>query len=478
MSPLLFSDDQHAHAAALTTRFAAEYLGSVAERPVFPPIDRDALRAILQEPLPEEARSIEALFAELDEVIVPNSTHTAHPRFLPYVQPSPSGLSPFADAVAGTLNQNCNLWQLSPAANAVEQVTVRWLAELSGFGAPTAGLLTSGGSVANLVGLAAARDWALGDDAREHGLQRAGAPLVLYASDQTHSSVDKAARILGLGGANVRQVPSDDAFRLRADALAKAIAEDRALGLRPFAVVASAGSVTTGAFDPLDEIADVCARESLWLHVDGAYGALAGMSAKFRPALAGIARANSVSLDPHKLLFTSFDAGCVLVRDPQALRRTFAVTSSYLAQPADAELIDYADHGPQLSRAFRALKVWWSLRHYGRRAHAETVERMAYLAEYMGTVAREHDAFEILAPVTFNCVCFRLAGIDDAGNRAALASLVESGLAFLGPASVKGRLGLRACFMNLRTTELDVDATMNALAEWRTRHLHQTGNSR
>ena len=354
MSELLFTADQHAHAAALSTRFAAEYLGSVSERPVFPLIDRDALRAILNETLPEEGRPIEMLFAELDEVIVPNSTHTAHPRFLPYVQPSPNGLSPFADAVAATLNQNCNLWQLSPAANAIEQVTVRWLAELSGFGAPTGGLLTSGGSVANLVGLAAARDWALGDGAREHGLQHGGAPLVLYASDQTHSSVDKAARILGLGAANVRQIPSDGAFMLRADALARAVADDRARGLAPFAVVASAGSVTTGAFDPLDEIADFCEREALWLHVDGAYGALAGMSGKFAPALAGIARANSLSLDPHKFLFTSFDAGCVLVRDPQALRRSFAVTSSYLAQPADTDFIDYADHGPQLSRAFRA----------------------------------------------------------------------------------------------------------------------------
>ena len=464
MSELLFTADQHAHAAALSTRFAAEYLGSVSERPVFPLIDRDALRAILNETLPEEGRPIEMLFAELDEVIVPNSTHTAHPRFLPYVQPSPNGLSPFADAVAATLNQNCNLWQLSPAANAIEQVIVRWLAELSGFGAPTGGILTSGGSVANLVGLAAARDWALGDGAREHGLQHGGAPLVLYASDQTHSSVDKAARILGLGAANVRQIPSDGAFMLRADALARAVADDRARGLAPFAVVASAGSVTTGAFDPLDEIADFCEREALWLHVDGAYGALAGMSGKFAPALAGIARANSLSLDPHKFLFTSFDAGCVLVRDPQALRRSFAVTSSYLAQPADTDFIDYADHGPQLSRAFRALKVWWSLRHYGRRAYAETVERMAYLAEYMGAIALDRPEFELLARVTFNCVCFRLAGFDDDGNRSALARLVQSGLAFLGPASVKGRFGLRACFMNLRTTERDVELIMSTLA--------------
>lgn len=465
MSPLLFTAAQHAEAARLVAEFSAGYLATVDARPVFPAIDRAALRALKNAPLPIDGVPLEALFAELEQVVVANSTHTAHPRFLPYVQPSPNGLSPYADQVAAVLNQNCNLWHLSPAANAVEQAVLGWFATLLGLPDTAGGIITSGGSMANLVALTAARDRHLGPDARRLGLQGRTSPLVLYTSDQTHSSIDKAVSVLGLGTEHLRRVASDAAFRIRLDLLAQAVAADRASGRTPFCVVGNAGTVTTGAIDPLPELARFCRVQALWLHVDGAYGALAALSPRFREPLAALALADSVSLDPHKFLFCALEAGCVLVRNRTDLQHAFAASPSYLTMSDDPDFVDFANLGPQLSRAFKALKVWWSLKHFGACSYAKVVDRMADLAAYMGARVAVRREFRLLAPVTFNCVCFRLTGHDDGGNLRALKALVDSGTAFLGPATVKGETGLRACFMNLRTTEADVDLVLDRLAE-------------
>ena len=462
---LLFSSDQHDEAARLLEDFRARYYDSLATRPVFPHVDRAALRALMAAPLPAEGVSLRALFEELEQVIVGNSTHTAHPRFLPYVQPSPNALSPYADHLAAILNQNCNLWHLSPAANAVEQTVLRWFADLFGLPQASGGIITSGGSMANLVALTAARDHRLGPDARRGGLQARSSPLVLYTSDQAHSSIDKAVSILGLGTDHLRPIPSDDAFRIRLDLLAQAVAADRAAGLTPFCVVGSAGTVTTGAVDPIEDLSRYCVAEDLWLHIDGAYGALSALSQRFRPSLLGIERADSVSLDPHKFLFCAFEAGCVLVRDRAHLRHAFSASPSYLTMSEDPDFIDFANQGPQLSRAFKALKVWWSLKHFGAATYARVIERMADLADYMARQVEARQGFDLLAPVVFNCVCFRLADLDDEGNGRALKALVDSGTAFLGPATVKGRSGLRSCFMNLRTTEADVDLILDRLSE-------------
>lgn len=463
MNPLLFSATQHAEAMELLARFSQRYLDTVADRPVHPPIDRPALRTLMAEPMPRQGQPLAALFEELERVVVPNSTHTAHPRFLPYVQPSPNALSPYADHVAGVINQNCNLWHLSPAANAVEQAVLRWFADLFGLPANAGGIITSGGSMANLVALTAARDHALGERARTEGLQGGTAPLVLYTSEEAHSSIDKAVSMLGLGTRHLRHIPTDDALRMRLDVLAQTVAADRAAGLRPFCVVGSAGTVTTGAIDPLAELAAFCREQQLWLHIDGAYGALTALSDRFRDTMSAIGLADSVSLDPHKFLFCAFEAGCVLVRERERLRHAFHAQPSYLATSEDPDFIDFANHGPQLSRAFKALKVWWSLKHFGADAYARTIDRMHDLAAYMGRRIATRRGFELLAPVTFNCVCFRLSKLDDEANRRALKTLVASGDAFLGPARVKGRIGLRACFMNLRTTEADVDFILDHL---------------
>jgi aromatic-L-amino-acid decarboxylase len=246
--------------------------------------------------------------------------------------------------------------------------------------------------------------------------------------------------------------------------LLAAVEEDIKNGLTPFCVVASAGTVTTGAIDPIAEVSGLCQSNGLWLHIDGAFGALVALSERFREPMSAIGLADSVSLDPHKFLFTSFEAGCVLVKDEATLRHSFNFSPSYLALEQDPDLINYADYSPQLSRSFKALKVWWSLRRFGRKTYEEVIDRMADMAACMGAVAEQRDEFELLAPVVFNCVCFRLRHLDDEGNRAVLRQLVESGIAFLGPASVKGRFGMRACFMNLRTRTEDIELIMNELA--------------
>jgi glutamate/tyrosine decarboxylase-like PLP-dependent enzyme len=470
LNDLLFSPEEHARSLRLSGEFIARYHSTLPGRAVFPELDRESVRSILTMPMPEEGCEVEELFEELDSFIVPNSTHAAHPRFLPYVMPSPNAISPYAELASAVLNQNCNLWTLSPAANTIEQRVIRWLADIFEFDDTAGGLITSGGSMANLIALTAARDWKLGESARSGGLQDRASPLVLYTSEEVHSSIDKAVSALGIGVNYLRHIPCDEHFRIRTDLLLDAIERDRDEGLTPFCVVASAGTVTTGAVDPIAELAVLCRAGGLWLHVDGAFGALAALSDRFRDSMLAIGQADSVSLDPHKFLFASFEAGCVLVRDESSLRHSYEFAPSYLALEPDPDLINYSDYGPQLSRSFKALKVWWSLRRFGRRNYGEVIERMADLAAHMGAIAEQRPEFELLAPVVFNCVCFRLRQLDDADNRAVLRRLVDSGLAFLGPASVKGRFGMRACFMNLRTRTGDVELIMDELARLASDH--------
>ena len=463
MSELLFDPETHRKVWRLLGELLANYEVDLSNRPVFPKIDREAMREILNEPLPEEGRSIEELLQEFSNVIVPNSTHVAHPRFLSYVLPSPNGISAFADALASAINQSCSLWTLSPAANVIEQKVISWFHELFSFPKGSGGIITSGGSMANLTALAVARDKYLGNEARKEGLQSVTSPIVLYVSEEVHSSIDKAATILGLGLNNVRHIPCDDSFRMRIDLLKESVLRDRSEGLSPFCVVGSAGTVTTGAIDPLDKLADYCEDENLWLHIDGAYGALAILSSRLFTQLLPAGRANSLSLDPHKFLFNSLEAGCILVRDAEDLRSSYSHISSYLSMVSDPDFLNYAEYGPQLSRSFKALKVWWSLRAYGRKTYAKAIDDLFNLASYMGERIQVVPELELMAPVGFNAVCVRCRNLNDSQNERVLARLVSEGIAFLGRAKVKGLFCLRACFMNLRTTRDDVDLIIDEI---------------
>lgn len=463
MDSLELSEQEIRESAGLLADSILAYQSTVADRPVMPQVDVDAMEKILTAPIPNEGVPIQSLIEEFNRIIVPNSTHIAHPRFLAYVTSSASGVAPFAEAFTAMIDQNGGIWQLGPAANAVEQRVVGWLAGLFGWPDDTPGLLVSGGSMANLVGLAAARDASIPGHSREDGLQTVTKPITVYVSEEVHTSVAKAADMLGIGQKFVRKVAVDDALRMDPDALQEAIQLDREGGLEPGIVVASACTVQTGAFDPLDAIADICGRERLWLHVDGAFGALGILADRLKPELSGINRADSLGLDPHKLLFSSNEAGCVLVKRPGALRETYAYESSYIGQESVSGLMDYKDSGPQLTRGIRAFKVWWIIRAHGMQLLSDTINRLLDLAQYMATKIEAEATLELAVKPTFTAVCFRVSEWSDEQNAALLQALVKSGVVFMGPAIVRGRFYMRACFTSYRTTQADVDLVMEAV---------------
>lgn len=459
---LALSDSELEHAGGLLTDFLRTYERCAPAGRVFPEIDRAALDALLRRGFPEEGVGVDGLFEEIRTEVVPNSTAIAHPRYLAYVLPPANGIAPLAEAVAAALNQNCNIWQLAPAASVIERKVVSWLAGLFDYPAGAGGVLTSGGSMATEAALTVA----LNDrrpEFRRTGLQGGRPPLVVYTSEEAHRSVEKDAVILGLGQDNVRKLPVDAAFQMRPEALAAAVEEDRRAGKEPFCVVATAGTVNTGSIDPVEEIADFCRREGLWLHVDGAYGALFVLSGRVRERLLPCGRADSITLDPHKLLFAPLEAGCVLVRDREKLRRAFHFPSPYLTEREDPLLTNYLEYTPQLSRSFKAFKVWCALECFGLRAFREAVDRQLELAAYMRERIEAEPRLEVTAPVTLSAVCFRLRGASDEANHATLARLVNEGAALLGPVRIRGQWGVRACFANFRTRREDVDYTIELL---------------
>ncbi|OLT05699.1 hypothetical protein BJF90_01470 [Pseudonocardia sp. CNS-004] len=460
---LILDDGERRLANELLGRFLDDHERGLAERPILPEVDRGTLQSLLDDGFPAEGVGVEGFFRDVDERILPNSTAVSHPRFLAYVLGPPNGIGAYADAVAATLNQNCNFWQLSPAASVVERTVLTWLAGLFGFDAErSGGILTGGGSIATLNALTTA----LHDrrpDFRTAGLQAGGAPLIVYTSAEAHRCVDKAAAILGLGLDNVRRIPTDEHQRMRTDLLTEAIRADREAGREPFCVVATSGTVTTGAVDPIAEIADLAAVENLWLHVDGAYGALFVLAEQTTHLFDAVSRADSVALDPHKLLFAPLEAGCLIVRDAEKLRRAYAYSSSYLTVQEDPLMRDYMDYGPQLSRNFKALKVWAALRTFGTDAFRSALSGMLDLATHLARRVDEEPSLRLMAPATLTAVCFEVPGLSPDGHAALLARLAAEGTALLGPAVVGGRDGMRACVANHRTTRADVDAVVERL---------------
>jgi len=460
---LNLSDVEIQRAGDLLTEFLRGFEKSLPDRAVFPPLDRAVLTALFAQPFPEIGLGVDRLFQLIEEQVVPNSTATAHPRYLAYVLGTPNGMAPFADAIAAALNQNCNFWQLSPAASVIERKVIAWLAGLFKCPETAGGIITSGGSMATLTALAAALNDKFPGDFRRVGLQSGHAPMVVYTSEEAHRCVDKAAATIGIGLDNVRKIPTDKEFRLRADLLAEAVREDRTNGKQPFCVVAAAGTINTGAIDPIAELADYCKREDLWLHVDGAFGALFVLSDDYREELRPCGLADSIALDPHKLLFSSLEAGCVIMRDRQKLRDAFRFSSSYLPAEEDPLFTDFMDYGPQLSRSFKAFKIWCSLQAFGVNTFVAAIDHTLKMTRYMHSQICADQAFELLAPVGLNAVCFRLRDTDDEGNRRALAELVREGTAILGPVRINGRCGMRACLANYRTQESDIDLIFSSL---------------
>ena len=428
----------------------------------------DALRAELQTGLPREAAGAEAAWAAAQRLVLPYATGNTHPGFMGWVHGGGNAVGMLAELVAGGLNANLGGRDHAPVE--VERQVVRWSAEMLGLPPESSGLLVTGTSIANFIALLVARHRAL-PEARASGVREAG--LVAYASATVHGCVPQAMDMAGLGSANLRAIAVDARQRIRPEALAAAIAEDRAAGRTPFLVVGTAGSVDVGAVDDLAALAGICRAEQLWFHVDGAFGALALLSPSLAPLLAGIERADSVAFDFHKWAQVPYDCGCIVVRDAAAHRAAFAQDVAYLARETRGLAGGHpwpCDFGPDLSRGFRALKVWMTIQAYGADALGRVVERSCAVARHLqARVEREPD-LELLAPAQLNIVCFRLRHADDAENAAVVADLHEAGLAAPSTTLLGGRRAIRAAIVNHRTTEADVDAMVDAVLARRLRN--------
>ncbi len=436
---------------------------TLAEQPPWRTVSRPELEARLREPAPEAAGDFEVALRRLAADALEFAGRIDHPRFVAFIPSSPTWPSVMGDLVASGYNIFQGTWLESAGPSQIELVVLDWFKEWLGYPEGAAGLLLSGASVANLTALVVAREARLGGT----GIGDA----VLYASDQVHSSVERAARILGFRPDQVRLVPCDDAFRLRLEPLAAAIAEDRAAGRAPFLVVANAGATNTGAIDPLPEVAALCAREHLWLHVDGAYGGFATLTQRGRRWLAGIEHADSIALDPHKWLFQTFEAGCLLVREGTRLHDTFHVMPDYLRDTAVlGREINFADRGIQLTRRARALKIWLSLQTFGAAAFRQAIDRAIDLAAEAGRRIAAAPALELLSPPSLGVVCFRAhpPGVEDeqrldALNARVLQQLNDTGTAMMSSTRLRGRYALRFCIMNWRTGADDVARILDAV---------------
>ena len=437
----------------------------------------DEVRAAVTLDVPDDPMPLDDLMAYLRTVVLDHSMYPGHPGFMAYVSGAGTVPGVAGDLIAAAMNQNVGGWRLSPAASEIELHLTRWLAGQFGLPDGSGGLLTSGGAMANFIGLKAARDSKAGFDVRARGV--ADSPqMTIYASEEVHSVVDRAADMLGLGTDAVRHIPTDAEFRMKLAEVRRAIEADVSAGARPLAIVATAGTVATGAIDPLPELADLAREFDLWLHVDAAYGGPAVLADDLRPLFTGIERADSIAFDPHKWLYTPHSGGCVLLRDVQNLAESFTVHASYIHQDLEAtgRGTDFAQMGPQFSRGFQALKVWVSLLAHGRAAYARRISHDAELARYLDARAKERPDFEVVAPTVLSICCFRFvprhlparAGRDeylDELNEGVMTELQMDGRAYCSNAVLNGRFVLRACIVNFRTEATDIDRLLDVAGE-------------
>ncbi|MGI8960320.1 MAG: pyridoxal phosphate-dependent decarboxylase family protein [Bryobacteraceae bacterium] len=409
----------------------------------------------LSGPPPEQGTPYQALFDQLQQDIFPSIMHVNHPRFFAFVPGPGNYVSVMAEALAAGYNVFAGTWLGGSAAEAIEIVTIDWLRQLCGFPGGCNGLFVSGGTMANLTALAVARHVIVND-------QLDGA--VVYLSDQAHSSLEKALRVIGFLPHQIRHLKADDDYRLAPNDVISAIAQDRMTGRRPFCVIATAGTTNTGAVDPLPQLRDICNHEHMWLHVDGAYGAAAVLCDQGRALLEGLALADSLSLDPHKWLFQPFETGCVLVRDGTHLRNTFRILPDYLQDVhRNQEEINFTDLGIQLTRSFRALKVWLSFKVFGIAAFRAAIERGFRLAELAEAKLREMQNWEIVSPAQMAVICFRYRGSDDASHALIVDAMLKDGFALVTSTALRGRTVLRMCTINPRTTDSDIELTLEKL---------------
>ncbi|MBK9707047.1 MAG: aminotransferase class V-fold PLP-dependent enzyme [Acidobacteria bacterium] len=438
-----------------------EHLSTMRDQPVMRLSSRQELEKKLREPLPEAPAPVEDILEKLQQDVWSNIGNVGHPRFFAFI-PSPSNfVSVMADALVSGFNPFSGTWLEGSGPAEIELITIDWLREICGLPEGAGGLFVSGGSMANLTALAVARKFRLQDKIEN---------AVIYFSDQTHSCVERAILVLGFHPDQIRKIQSDSAFRLRVDLLREALEADRSAGKTPFCLIANAGTTNTGAVDPLDELADLCESEGLWFHIDGAYGAAAAFSDKGRELLKGLGRADSLALDPHKWLFQPFEIGCVIVRDSDQLKATFRILPEYLKDTVRAdEEVNFCDRGIQLTRSFRALKLWMSFKAFGAAAFREAISRGILMAEFAENRLRSMKNWEIVSPATLAIVAFRYAPEDSSEdlinelNQLLIRMVLESDFALATSTVLNGRTVLRLCTINPRTTAVDISETLKWL---------------
>ncbi|MBZ9797680.1 pyridoxal phosphate-dependent decarboxylase family protein [Mesorhizobium sp. ES1-4] len=439
------------------------HIETIRQRPVWQR-PSDEARERFARPLPNRPRDLGDVLDDVRTHIMPFATGNLHPLFMGWVHGAGTPIGMVAEIVAGGLNMNCG--GRDHAGLVVEQQIVRWMSEALGYPCGASGLFLTGSSMANFVAVTIAKTEALGQSVRETGLRNCDRQLVAYTSAEAHSCIAQAMQLSGIGSANLRTVAVDDAGRMLPGALRDAIGQDRAKGLLPFLVVGTAGTVNTGAIDPLAEIAEIASREKLWFHVDGAIGALAVLSDSLRDLFAGIESSASVALDFHKWGQVPYDAGFLLVRDGDAQKRTFAQPAAYL-QRGDRGLAAGetwpCDLGPDLSRGFRALKTWMTIEALGTDRIGGSIAHTCMLARHLAEALERHPAFQLKAPVALNIVCFGIRGADSEFTRNLVLDLQESGLAAPSWTTLDGELVVRCAIVNHRTTEADIDGFLDTL---------------
>lgn len=464
--------------AALLEQASALVINRYREMPTAPAYAGHSfpeVAAWFDEPLPEQGQDIAALLNRVKTQILDTATNNLGPHMFAYVMAGGTQVSVLAELLTAAINQNVGKWHLAPGMSALEQRVVQWGAEFIGYApsdaeSPVGGILVSGGSAANLMGLTVGRNLFLhGENVRQHGLF-GRAPMIVYASTEVHSCVDKSIETLGIGTNNLRKIPVDSDFRIQVPALRAQIAADLAAGFTPFCIVGNAGTVNTGAIDPLDVLADIAAENDMWFHVDGAYGGLAAALPELRPQFAGLDRADSVAVDFHKWLYQPFEAGCTLVRNWAQLKSAWYKRADYLAMDArDDGRLDFNEHGFQLSRSAKALKVWMSYQAYGATRLREGIRNDIANTAYLAAQVTAAPDFELVQDGPLSAVCFRFLGDGSADaealNRALIPALEADGRVFIAGSMIHGQSVIRACLINHRMQRENVDFLLRVIRE-------------
>jgi aromatic-L-amino-acid decarboxylase len=472
--PLLDMDTAAFRTAAHTVvDIMADYLEAIESRPVFPMIEPGTLRPLFPAAAPESPEPIEAILADYAHLIEPNATAWQHPGFLAYFATTASGPGILGEMLTAAIGQNAMLWRTSPIGTELEEVVVDWLRQALGLPTAFDGLLTDTASTSTLIALAAAREAAATDAAAGlAGRADLGGGLRVYASTEAHSSVEKACMTLGLGRASLVRIAANERFEMLPDALARSIADDRRAGFRPVAIVATAGTTSSTSVDPVGAIADIAAREGLWLHVDAAYAGAVAIIPDRRAPFDGWERADSLVVNPHKWLFTPLDASLLLTRRMDVLRSAFSLVPEYLRTlDRDAPVRDYNEYTPQLGRRFRALKLWILVRWFGLDGLRRRIEAHLAMAETFARWVDEDPDWELLAPVPFSTVCFRWRPIGrdldesalDKANAAIMDAVNRTGEVFLSHTRLAGRFTIRVAIGNLRTEPRHIERAWELL---------------